>query len=1439
MSEELARQGRSVGDVLEPVISWLNGRGFYTDAKAYRFLLPALRRADRNEEVLDQVNVSFVSESIAHAHPFNSIQRNLALAADIAARTRNWPALIRCVELHRSAQTCFFKGQNTWHDYWLTYLELFGPVALSGRLLFDGRPTQSYEDGLLVCSILDDAGGIAPWGEYLELPYERDTSSDSPFDSNGKLTTNELVSLAGLHGQLRLGEVTDVMGRVCNYLSECGNDFKPLYVRTLAARIARMINPPLVERLALRANPARRGGPRMTPRAAAVLRLGLADEYVRLGDSSSAFATAMLALEGADTPELALACVTHGAPNDMACHAAIEPATLPIAVGPDSMLENATGVRDWVASVRILADDQIQGPLMLENERFRVQGKGWYRCWLRFVLELAVTESAKRAGQRGNIIKAFRELTYDMHPFTGKPRACDLYMIERVIQETLACGVSLLDSQDEWVTALDILSTVSDQTASRLDREDGGPLSAGTLIEILMPYTTHPVGGVYVRGLIEKHIQNRNKIGTYYPVHADYEMRLARVRHAVNETALAQEAWRQGAIYLSGYGWRKDPTVFDIIHSVPTLLELSQDAAVKAIADAQKLANAVIVHTDGRSTNQAPNSWFLNLLAVHSATAIALLAHTITEDDDGGGWPMVEAIHDVVRYVGNTADPALINALLTTVPFKIEAENKSEEIATARLAPVVRLAAVDRRMAAHAIRHVAAEVVDDGRRHIEKAAKHVESTAEELGLLVPRITLTTSLKKDSPSSTYTNFHSGDTLRLEGIRFPQFSANSSFVDLLAGLRCAGRERYLNNPDEWNDIILPLSYHLSSFIDSGREDDARRLLRFFARDTMNPADGKAHPLGKLALALDQAGYSQVAAFAYALAYTATRGGNGYLVMGDRSHNHLIERGIALDRDVVMQVIAEEIAYNLRGDWSTFGTSRHVVDRLAGWGDASLAEATWREAFTVVAHRLPLAPSRGWFVPLDAERLSDWSVDESLVALLLAKVSDPVLAHKNAALAGIINAIQRRPDTIARPLGWWLTRNTPVTSLLLILHALWDVEAEPFTISKALEDTLTGYAGSNLWGARRLAMLLLGRAGRPITSTPARDPVSIQNVEGLVLTPRRRALLLSADVTNALDMYAPLWPELPDRVARRLNQILEDGEKHQRRIAERYQISYGRDDKAFPPTPVLLWEWELFQAALHDELVGLNAQLWATGEWAADLEDELVFTLHPDAMLHLGFAASRTVRPAWPEPTTLLDGFGALLVLGDDDPAFTGWTRLAMREVQYLSDPARPYGRPIEEVTVYAGAIAIPLGTRVPSRVIPFTHRNLDDWWQEPPPIVFPPQLPCGPLVGLHHTKDWLGDAVVLIPPIELRTYLDLYPPEYGAPLVWSDASGVPAIALRTWRVRNDNSSLTESVEFEGSDLIIRPDILERLNQLWRVPIKELRFVSRQPIAEIGNT
>jgi len=94
-------------------------------------------------------------------------------------------------------------------------------------------------------------------------------------------------------------------------------------------------------------------------------------------------------------------------------------------------------------------------------------------------------------------------------------------------------------------------------------------------------------------------------------------------------------------------------------------------------------------------------------------------------------------------------------------------------------------------------------------------------------------------------------------------------------------------------------------------------------------------------------------------------------------------------------------------------------------------------WREAFDVIAQRLPLGHSHNWLAyllgygePLRlANLMKEWS------SLLLIRLGESRLSRKVRAYIWLLKALRLRPETFTGQLSkWWMSRDTPISSLLL---------------------------------------------------------------------------------------------------------------------------------------------------------------------------------------------------------------------------------------------------------------------------------------------------------------------------------------------------------------------------------------------------------------------
>ncbi len=1412
--QKLEESGHKISIVLEPVITWLETRGFYEDGRSYRFLIPAYRRAGRNQEVLDRVLPSFVSDSLAHAQPRETVQRNLSIAADVAGIMLDWAALVRCVELHRSLHSSFDEFEYSWGRYYATYVELYGPALLSERLLFDGRPTQTRSIGLLACLLIDDLGGTAPWSEYLRMQTDDRRESTDALDEGGEIDYSERVSIAEAVGEIRIHGARDVLRNLYNFFRSDESDPKPLYTRHLFAQLARSVGVGLIEKVVMRLSSGRPVGWQIRPEPTANMLLGVADEYRRQKSEDLAARAALAAAAFADTPETLASCLRLGAKLAKERIDELLPASYSIYVDGGGHIPSAASVRRWVATVYLRGGDAI----VTQAERARIKGPGWYRCWLLFVVGLGEALAAKSRRARVNAIAAFRDLAGDVRPFAGSPRPCDLYAIRQVISNSIAVGLSLLSTVEEWKEVLSILSLVSEETASSIDREDGGPLPTGVLLDLLAPYVRDPIGGGAVRERIEAELVRRNGIGTYYSNHAEFEMRAVAARSASGDEAGALAGWRKANQYIAAYGFRKDPTVFEIIEGAKVLPSVSTEFALHSLVAVQELVHTVVVHTDGRSTNRAPNSWFRALINASPAIAAAVLAHTIVESEGAPSWPVAEALRDIISGSVGKIDPLLLDGLLATLPFRVEYDNVGRETAEKRLAPLQQIGSSDSSVEQR-LRRIGAEILDDERRRSDDGVPVLIATGTKLGVRLPARSKQAQ-GEESTRSEHTFQGNGDEIvRLETPALFGFPRDPSLVDLMAGLRIAGATAGYSEPAIWERVNLSLGYHVGNIVDAGDADAALRLIHFYARDVSVSPNGMPHPLAGLAKALDNAGYLQIAALAYTLAYVSTRGGGGWLRLGDKSHRDLLLRATELDEGSTLRALACEVAYGLRGAFYLSGVSRHLIERIAEVVSPGAAANAWNDAYQVVKHRLPLAQGTSWFSPLREHLAISWTQEEAFVALILSAANDARQRYRLAALAEFISLIQRRSAAIDRPLAWALSYGAFGSTVLLLLDVL--VEVKEYVPSETIIPLLSAYASGGSWLARWLSITLLERAGVPPGSIPeqARQPPAPALAE-----PFDEGLLDYADVGGDIAKLENHWPELGPQVGRRLFKMFNESQKE--KAGKRYQLSVGRGSRNVPPIPVVRWPTELFIAAFDDAMLGFRKHLWLEGKWTPTVEQEVCFALRPATAVHLGQASSRTTRPSWPEPFEVEDGAGELS-LELDDPPFVGWTRIGLVEQQFRKEQNRSFSPPVEHLFIFAGAVVLPFGLALPP-IFPFCEGNGRDWFD----AEYDARISYGPLVGLQRISDIVGQTRVLTPPA-LFAVPGGKRASFNSSLVWMGGDGAPMVATRTWSVRSPGAISEEALELSGSDMLISPQARKLLDQKCRGRVQEVRIKSSRPI------
>lgn len=1406
VNEKIKERGDSVAAVIAPVIDWLKRRDFLRDSKSYRFLLPCLRRAEQHQEIFDIVNTTFVSDSLFAGHPQRAIEENIKLATYVAADNLNWAALVRLAELRRSLIVCFQEKLEDIEIFGNTFAAIFSGSQLNERLLFDGKPTFPPHVGLLLCSLCDDAGEVPPWDEYLALVEPISSNSYGEYDASKSDREKLNVDIARVHGLLRTMDNDSLLPVLVNYLEK--NPYPPQkYFQLSLERFVQFGGAEILERLIEAVD--------MTASSTAIVLVQLSKAHFAEGKLESAKAAADEAVRLSESIEITAEAFSFGADPDLVLGKLPDLSGIDIAVDERRFIGDDNRIEDWVRGVKIAAE---LAPELIEKEKSRFEVNSFYRAWLRFVINLSEAEAKAKNNidvAENHICEALEDLARDIQPFKGKPRACDLYYIHSLIAETIGRALALIKKAETWEIALGHLKNISLGPLVYLKGSANAPLTPERLIKLLSPYAYNENLTALIINFINQLIERTKQSVDYYETQAEQEMLLAKVFARSNQEEEALHTWKSATIKLGAYGFRKDTTIYELIESVPKLQVLGNAEASNAIAALQPLVNAVIQHTDGKDTRHTPVAWMSSLSEIDFVGAGFVLANSLVKYGGAIDWRYEEALGEVIDYVYDSGDARLVNLLSSTQPFQNGYDGGIKNVRQ-RLQVIEKIFEDNDEDGELALVLLAAQVHGDAAAFDISAYEIVEDFAIRHEFLLPKATANIGSYTKKEES---NLSHGNDPFSQFKDVPVFPKEADFSQILFSIRM--NRYYFREDDLENDrLINALGYRLLYMLEQGESKRVIQLLQYFSRiNSFNLKE--ASPLAELGEGFERYGYTKEASIAYSLAYARSRGGGGWLALGDSEQLIWLDNSLALSTEDGERTLANELVYWLNDQHHILGITRHLIEFCAEY-KPDIVSDVWQAAFDVIQHRLPEnEKDSSIFRSYNPANIPSWSSDEAIIMLLLARVSHPEFFRKRAALAGVANAISRLPEQVVNPLKHFLSLDTPVTSVLLVLHVLIEAETAPYPITNSIQEELENFYISDSFGFQVLSQTLLERIGQ----SPDKEITDISGLQKTSSLPvRKKEAILSLDWEKRVAEVSKFWSEFPNLVAERFDYIWETRSGVKERSENRLRAAFDSYYENLPPTPMLSWAEEIFECVFQEVLTGVIGQVAEDEESASFINNTIGSKILSDVHLQVANYYCRTPRPPLILPSKQLSAIEEVNPLNDPD-RYAGWYRCGYFERELLISNDRRFDgflNVMEGIEFHDNFASVGIHP-------PFAETNGDYWWTNNEWEINLTTF-YGPLIGFDLRKDLLGISPIMVLHPAISKILKLKPSEsWQSPLTLVDENKEDAAYFRSWHVRPVGSSVdSENVRLEGCDLIIRPDIFLNLTEKVGKPYRRVKII-----------
>ena len=248
--------------------------------------------------------------------------------------------------------------------------------------------------------------------------------------------------------------------------------------------------------------------------------------------------------------------------------------------------------------------------------------------------------------------------------FKGKPRTCDLYKYETIIFESIVSPLELVSNESTWRTIIGLIAEMSSETMTTLNGSTSGPLPTYKLFDLFLEIANDTNCEVLTE-IFEDKIGDEDK-RRFYSYLVDYSLKYAIILAKSGRLERAKVEFRRGVVYLLSYPFRKDRTLSRLIDSVESIYKIDEKTGIQNILRLKSLADAVVYHTDGRSTKIYQKEWFEVLARTDREIALTHLSYELL--DSRNYWVLEESLDSLLEIMNSEVDPLIENALFRTRP---------------------------------------------------------------------------------------------------------------------------------------------------------------------------------------------------------------------------------------------------------------------------------------------------------------------------------------------------------------------------------------------------------------------------------------------------------------------------------------------------------------------------------------------------------------------------------------------------------------------------------------------------------------------------------------------------------------------------------------------------------------------------------------------------
>ncbi|MGF9977315.1 AAA family ATPase [Viridibacillus arvi] len=1345
VSEKLDTEDTSIADIIGPVIEWLKHKGFYLDAKAYQFLPSMLKRAGKLKEIESLVDKNFVVHSVAYCHPQKAIEQNLIISAYVARGLNDYRFYIRLNELKKSLYTCYNEKLSNVVLYGKSFASLYGYDVLAQRLILDGRITFDVKSGLLLCVLIDENNVVAPWEEYCEAYSLLEDRNDLD------------VELASFRGFLKISDSNDAQEKIINWFKEQDEKTDLDYIRGLLQVLTDL---KLEELLYTLLN--------MNMHLKDVIRLHLM-KSLQKNDKSKAIRLALKTnIEEASIEEILLH-IQLGREIDLDSLLIENPQDINISIGSNS--PDTKNVSAWIESIRFFAWKNIE---VLEGEKERVSGEGWYKKWLRFNIEMAKIEANYNTDgneKESKVIKAFRLMENEESPFLGEPRACDLYSIESLIFISFMEAIKYVKSANGWRNLVSILENISRKTTTYLMGSPSGPLVSIDLMKILSRFADEDNSKEAISKSMERlNIRASNK-GEFFEIQAEHEMYYSMIMKKVNNEEEAISSWERVARFLTAYGFHKDVTIYELLDGAEYLIEEYGEDFSENLIKLLPLLNKIIVHTDGKEIRNIHNIWFQILLKIKPNLAIRLLARSLKIDGGRIDWRLEDALQDVLE----TDRLDVPNDMFIMMTLALNCTISNNKILYKSLTALKRLNGDKSNLLYDLIKAKIFEKEDN--EEAKNIIEHFETGNEVLN---------NELSKNQKNIKKI---------IDCIVFPY---NANPIEIIYFINELSREDVVSDR-----FINGLGYRLVEYIQLNEASEVQKILDILARKLKYSSREMLRLFKALMEGFERHGFIKHAIYLAILQYTRVYE-MSWKAFGGKEILKVIEGFYKDYPQEVESCLQSEIVYFIEQEGVSFGLTSNLI-YLFRYINPRYSLMLWEEAYEIINLRLKTEKefSGPFLNPMDIEETDN--LQQGCIELILSRICHPELKRKSWAITGAYYFYYVYEDVFLRAINQFIRIDISNSVLEIALSIL----AEKNNTSMLQNiDELNNLVNSPYYTIRELSKIILDLEGNIAFNFP--------NLSKTLQKETDYSVLILDKNKSAINVEEILPGTVKNTISSFLKIFESDITGYKARMRDRMDVFRHRSRK-LPLVDYWGFENELFKQVLNEEVSKY-----------VDSNPVVLTRLLSDIRIPVSLNFSRVYRPKYIVPsrqkTEIFSSIQKSKICG-----FENWIKIASVETELVLED--DYFSNIQSISkVFLGTVISKLADYKENLWNPVETCDVVDWWHIEETTDFASNEDFeGALAMYCVINNELGEYEMLKLNDRISKLLNLRPLDFPNSYKLIDEDKNVGVVLKCWQQNPIGNDLNEELfKFKGLELIMRPDLYKKMNEIIAGEIYQMSII-----------